>query len=53
VRAKLYEYRFASPETHRRTGAWWVRVEAGIWFPPVSLDNESFRRLLREQGWLQ
>ncbi len=53
VRARLYEYHFASPETHRRTGEWWVRVEAGSWFPPVSLETESFRRILREQGWLQ
>ena len=52
VRARLYEYRFASSETHRQTGAWWVRTEAGMWFPPVSLDDESFRSVLRAQGWL-
>jgi hypothetical protein len=52
VRAELYEYHFASPETHRRTGAWWVRTPAGSYFPTVSLDNPSFRRVLRQQGWL-
>ena len=52
VRARLYEYHFASPDVHKRTGAWWVRVEAGMWFAPVSLESESFRGLLRDQGWL-
>jgi len=52
VRAKLYEYHFASPELRTRTGAWWVRTEAGDWFPPVTLENEAFRRILLQQGWL-
>jgi hypothetical protein len=51
VRAELYEYHFANVETHRRTGAWWVRTRAGSYFPAVSLDNPSFRRVIREQGW--
>jgi hypothetical protein len=25
VRATLYDYRFADPDEHRRTGAWWIR----------------------------
>ena len=37
VRAQLYEYRFASPETHRSTGAWWERELVGAYLPPVSL----------------
>jgi hypothetical protein len=52
VRAELYEYHFANAETHRRTGAWWVRTRAGSYFPTVSLDNPSFRRVLQQQGWL-
>jgi hypothetical protein len=52
VRAELYEYRFASPETRRRTGQWWTRTFIGPWFPMVSLDNPSFQRVLREQGWM-
>ena len=38
VRAWLYEYHFTTPEEHRRTGAWWKRERAGLWFPAVSLD---------------
>jgi hypothetical protein len=52
VRAEVYEYRFASPEIHRRTGQWWMRTLKGPWFPTVSLDNPSFQRVLREQGWI-
>jgi hypothetical protein len=37
VRARLYEYRFASPEEHRSTGRWWDRALAGGYFPPVAL----------------
>lgn len=51
VRAELYEFHFASPETHRETGQWWVRNLARIYFPPVSLDNPSFHRILQQQGW--
>ncbi|HEY3824009.1 MAG TPA: lipase maturation factor family protein [Bryobacteraceae bacterium] len=53
VKADLYEYHFANPETRARTGAWWVRTYAGQYFPPVSLDNPSFRRILIERGWMQ
>ena len=52
VRAELFEYRFSDPATRGRTGQWWVRKYAGGYFPPVSLQNESFRQILREQGWL-
>ncbi len=41
VRAELYEYRFASPETHRKTGQWWVRTLAGSYFPVVSLHESG------------
>jgi len=39
VRAKLFEYHFASVEEHRATGAWWKREERGDYSPPVSLEN--------------
>ena len=52
VRAELYEYDFATAEIHRRTGQWWTRKLMGPWFPRVSLDNPSFQRVLREQGWM-
>jgi len=52
VRAELYEYHFANPETRRKRGVWWVRTLAGGYFPAVSLDNPGFRRILTEQGWL-
>jgi hypothetical protein len=52
VRAELYEYHFASPETRTKTGEWWVRTLAGIYFPAVSLDDPAFRQVLQRQGWL-
>ena len=39
VRAKLFEYHFASAEEHRATGAWWTREERGEYLPPVSLQD--------------
>ncbi len=52
VRALLYEYRFTTPAERAATGAWWVRTPASSYFPAVSLDNPSFRDVLRGQGWL-
>jgi hypothetical protein len=39
VRARLFEYRFATAEEHRATGAWWRREERGEYLPAVSLEN--------------
>ncbi len=39
IRIALYDYRFADPATHARTGQWWIRRETGLYFPPVSLDD--------------
>ncbi len=44
VRATLYEYRFADPQTHAATGQWWVRRPAGSYFPAVSLSDFSRSR---------
>jgi hypothetical protein len=52
VRARIYRYRFTTPQERRQTGAWWKRELAGGWFPEVSLDTPGFRRVLQEQGWL-
>lgn len=37
IRARLYRYRFTTPEEHRRTGAWWTRELVGPYFPEVRL----------------
>jgi hypothetical protein len=52
IRAELYEYRFTTPEEKKKTGLWWNRKLAGLYFPPVSLEMPSFRRVLQAQGWL-
>jgi Lipase maturation factor len=52
VRALLYEYRFTTPEEHRRNGDWWARQLRGEYFPIVSLDDPAFRSLLEREGWL-
>jgi len=52
VRAELWEYHFASPEAHKKTGVWWVRTDTGAWFPPVSMQTPGFRQILIDQGWL-
>jgi hypothetical protein len=44
LRAELYDYRFADPETHARTGQWWVRRLEGLYLPPVSLEDFSRAR---------
>jgi len=50
VRAELYLYHFTDSHAD---GAWWKRERVGQYLPPLSLDNESFRRVLQEQGWLE
>jgi predicted DCC family thiol-disulfide oxidoreductase YuxK len=39
VRALLYDYRFADPDTYARTGQWWVRRLEGLYFPQVTLAD--------------
>jgi hypothetical protein len=51
IRARLYRYRFATPEEHKRTGAWWTRELEGQWFPAVSLETPGLQRVLRDMGW--
>ena len=51
VRAQLYLYQFTTPAERRATGHWWKRQLAGRYFPAVSLEDEAFRTVLRQQGW--
>ena len=37
IRARLYHYRFATPEERRRTRAWWERSLVGDYVPALSL----------------
>ncbi|MEE6271823.1 lipase maturation factor family protein [Georgenia sp. MJ206] len=37
VRARVFRYRFTTPEERRRSGAWWVRWEEGTLVAPQSL----------------
>ncbi|TWH28879.1 lipase maturation factor [Isoptericola variabilis J7] len=39
VRARMYRYRYTTPEERRRTGAWWVRSERGVVVDPVRLSQ--------------
>jgi hypothetical protein len=48
VRAELYLYHFTKSHAD---GAWWTRERVGHYLPPLSLDDASFRDLLKEQGW--
>ncbi|HVW87046.1 MAG TPA: lipase maturation factor family protein [Bryobacteraceae bacterium] len=51
VRAELYRYAFSTSGEQRKSGHWWQRELVGMWFPPVSLDDPQFRRVLAMQGW--
>ncbi len=35
VRARLYEYRFTTPQQRASSGHWWRRSDLGLWHPPV------------------
>ena len=39
IRARLYLYRFTTPEEHRQTGLWWDRKLAAPYFPAVRLKE--------------
>ncbi len=48
VRAMLFDYRFADAALRARTGQWWVRREAGLYFPQVS--RADLARILPSQS---
>jgi predicted DCC family thiol-disulfide oxidoreductase YuxK len=39
VRARMYAYRFSTPEERRSMGHWWVREEKGLYCPAFSLTD--------------
>jgi hypothetical protein len=39
IRALFYQYRYATPEQRRETGAWWTRRLLGTYLPAVSLES--------------
>lgn len=41
IRVRTFLYRFATPAERRQQGVWWVRHEAGIFMPPVRLNNSG------------
>lgn len=51
IRATLYRYRFTTAEEKKQSSEWWVREPVGTYFPPLSLDNPSFRQILQMIGW--
>ncbi len=50
VRAVLYSYAFAPPGNEKHL--WWNRKESGLWLPPLSADDPSLIKFLREAGWM-
>ncbi|MBW3641433.1 MAG: lipase maturation factor family protein [Actinobacteria bacterium] len=38
VRARLYRYRFSTPEERRQAKVWWVRAPVQVLVPPVTLE---------------
>ena len=41
VRARLYRYRFATPQERRETGAWWAREFLREYLPPLWVDADG------------
>ena len=41
VRARVYRYRFSTPDERRDTGEWWVRSEVGLLVAPITLSWRS------------
>jgi membrane protein implicated in regulation of membrane protease activity len=47
VRANLFRYRFSSLSELRRDRVWWVRMPAGEYLPPLTLDATGNPKRLR------
>ncbi|HSP76760.1 MAG TPA: lipase maturation factor family protein [Cryobacterium sp.] len=41
VRARVYRYRYSTPDERRDTGEWWVRSEVGLLVAPLTLSWRS------------
>lgn len=39
VRVTLYQYKFTTPAERAESGNWWKRERAGVYVPPVSLEQ--------------
>ena len=46
IKADNYEYKFAPWNYKKNPKAWWVRKYLKEYLPPLSLDNESLKRVL-------
>ena len=43
LRARSWKYRFTTPQEREESGHWWVRTQATIWHPVVSLKARVIR----------
>jgi hypothetical protein len=50
IQGILYEYKFT--EFGDESGNWWTRKKMGQYLVPLSLDNPSYRSVLKSQGWI-
>lgn len=47
IRARVYLYKFTSPQERKKTGAWWRRELVGEYLPPITLqDIQEVKRSL-------
>jgi hypothetical protein len=51
LRALYYRYRFTTPEERHQSGCWWHRELLGTYFPPVSLADAEFKKVLARIGF--
>lgn len=49
IRVQHYSYKF----TDAGEEGWWRRELIGEYLPPLSLQDPGFRRVLKDQGWLE
>lgn len=45
IRARLFEYRFTSPERYKETGEWWMRSFRETYLPPTALEDIRAKRI--------
>ena len=50
VRAEHYRYVFTTPAERAATGRLWTRTRLGEYMPPISLENTSVQKFLRQHG---
>jgi hypothetical protein len=49
IRVQHYVYHF----TDAKEKGWWKRELIGEYLPPLSLNDPAFKKVLKEQGWLE